>query len=234
MATWLDAFESRLNGIKRSKATLNSPVANLNEVALAQLGPDFDPSKFINNNPNGVGEHLLDWGGRALDVISRPGYAVGGFLNDVLKDATGQQNDENSFAAALEGLTGKRKEFFEPASILNPHEEGESGLETGARFATDFLASILTDPITYVPGGAIAKGAKAAGDLTGATKLFGKAQESLKPALNARNAIDLIAEQQDALAQAMAPQQRPEGRSEEPTSELQQLMRTSYAVFCMK
>lgn len=211
MATWLDAFESRLNEIKRSKATLNSPVANLNDVALAQLGSDFDPSKFINNNPNGVGEHLLDWGGRALDVISRPGYAVGGFLNDVLKDATGQQNDENSFAAALEGLTGKRKEFFEPASILNPHEEGESGLETGARFATDFLASILTDPITYVPGGAIAKGAKSVGDLTGATKLFGKAQETLKPALNAKNEIDLIAEQQDALAQQMAPQRRPEG-----------------------
>lgn len=193
-SSWFKEFQDRQNQIVSRRTSPDNPLSKVKQVALTQLGADFDPADFVGSKEaNGIGEHLLDWGGRALDIISRPGYAVGGLLNDVLKDAVNGPNDENSWAAAWEGLTGRRKEFFSPFQIIDPHQEGESGFNTGARFLVDLIASLGTDPVTYIPGAAIAKGAKTIGDLTGATKVFDKAASSLKPALNATDEIDPFA-----------------------------------------
>src|SRR3546814_3841415 len=45
---------------------------------------------------------------------------------------------------------------------------------------------------------------------------------------------DRAAQQEERGPAAAAARQRPEGRSEEHTSELKSLMRNSYAVFCLK
>ena len=178
-SSWLKDFENRLDSIKSRKST--SPLNTVNQVALAQLS-GFDPNALSGSKElNGVGEHLLDLGGRALDVVSRPGYAVGSFLNSVLDEAVNPDEDVNNpLSDAWEGFTGKRKEFFHPWKTIDPYEEGESSLETGARTVTDFLASILGDPITYIPGGQIIKGARIAGDATGLTKLTDAASAALK------------------------------------------------------
>lgn len=174
-SSWFQEFQNR----RAELASKNSsnPALDLRSVQTAQLAPDWNPRDFLAiKGVNGVGEHLLDWGGRALDVISRPGYAVGGFLNNVLKAAT-DQNAENPWEAAGQGLLGKEKEFFAPWRTLDPATKDDSALENSARFVTDFAASIFGDPLTYVPFANIGKVVSKVGDLAGVTK----AAEALRP-----------------------------------------------------
>lgn len=188
--TWYGDYVARLDKYK----TNATPPSNYASVAGVNLnGMDLPALES-----NGFMDHLKDAGGVVLDVLSRPGYAAGSFLNDILRDSVGQKNDVNPFQAGLEGLTGKRKEFFSPYEILDPYQEGESGGETAGRFVTDFLASVLTDPLTWVPGAAVAKGAKIAGDLTGATKGLDKVKSLLRPEL----AVDNVAAPSAAAAPA--------------------------------
>lgn len=108
---------------------------------------------------NGFGDHLLDFGGRVLDVMSRPGYATGSFLNTILRNEMNapDSQDADPLQMAWKGLLGQNKEFFKPVEILNPYQEGESGLETATRWLGDFGASLLTDPTSYIGAGAISK-----------------------------------------------------------------------------
>lgn len=179
-SSWYKEFQNNLNTIgTRSRAN----AGGLGDISL--VTPNVDTSHYT-KNLNGFGEHLLDLGGRALDVISRPGYAVGGFLNEILQESVGQHDEEGAWGKALEGLLGKRKEFFTPYKILDPHQEGESGLETGARFVTDLLASIATDPTTYLGAGAIKGASRAVG--------LGKVGEKLGTAAEVKNAPGLVDE----------------------------------------
>jgi hypothetical protein len=149
------------------------------------VAPTVDTSGF-KKNPNGLGEHLLDWGGRALDVISRPGYTTGGFLNTLLENSVNDPKaaDENPWESAWEGLTGKKKEFFKPASILAPHEDNEAAGKTGSRFVLDLVAAIATDPLSFVTGSAIGKGAKALG--------LGKVGDAVKDAAASRSSATML------------------------------------------
>ena len=154
-SSWYKEFQNNLNTIgTRSRAN----AGGFGDISL--VTPTVDTSHYT-KNLNGFGEHLLDFGGRVLDVISRPGYAAGGFLNTILENATNNKpvsQDENALANAWEGFLGHKKEFFTPYKILDPYQEGESGLETGARFVTDLLASIAADPTTYIGAGAVKGG----------------------------------------------------------------------------
>lgn len=189
MASWYDEYQGRLD--KYRSSSRYAPVLDYASVAgIDSTGLDLP------HNP-GVGERLMDLGGRALDILSRPGYATGSFLNDILSDSVNGPNNVNSFDAAIEGLTGKRKEFFNPFQILDPYQEGESGLESGARFATDFLASVLTDPLTLIPGSAALKGARAVGKASGITKGVDKLRELSRPELTVKNVPQLPKELTD-------------------------------------
>lgn len=182
-SSWFQEFQAKRSNLLAKNSS--NPALDLRSVQTAQLAPNWNPRDMLADaGVNGVGEHLLDWGGRALDIISRPGYAVGGFLNNILKEATNDKTAENPFGAAVQGFLGKEKEFFAPWKTLDPYEEGESGLKTGARFATDFLASILGDPVSYVPATAIARGLSKTGEVTGLAQL-GKS-------LHAQNEVGLL------------------------------------------
>lgn len=168
-SSWYKDFTRRLNSLNTRVSEAPSNSASIYDVARVSLG-DFDPYAKLTGgrNPQGVGEHLLDWGGRALDVISRPGYATGGVLNAVLENDGGQVDVGKEL---LEGITGKDKRFFQPAQLMDPHQEGDSGFENAGKWVVDFLASIATDPVSYIPGAVVAKPIKAL--LDGAK--FGKA-----------------------------------------------------------
>lgn len=174
-SSWYEDFDRRLAAYKNGGSPI-SPVV--------PYGADLNTAGFgMDHAPEGLGERFVNAGSAVLDILSRPGYATGSFLNDILRDSQGIQNDVDPLEAAWEGFTGKRKEFFSPYEILDPHQEGESGAETAGRFVTDFLASVLTDPLTLIPGSAAVKAARGVGELTGATKALEKARSLTRPEL---------------------------------------------------
>ena len=168
--SWYKDFTRRLDAINSRSAQAPSNMSIVNEIARTQLDPSFDAYAGLagGRNPIGVGEHLLDWGGRALDLLSRPGYAVGGVLNAALENKGAQVDLPKEL---WEGISGKDKRFFEPAQLIDPTQPGDSALEKGGKWAIDFLASIATDPLTWIPGSQYAKGAQVVGKLAGIDKL---------------------------------------------------------------
>lgn len=180
--SWYKDFTRRLNATNTRVAQAPSNTLSISDVARVQLGEGFDPySKLAGGrNPIGAGEHLLDWGGRALDVLSRPGYAVGGALNAALENKGGNVDLPKEL---WEGLSGKDKRFFQPAELIDPSKPNDSPFEKGGKWVVDFLASIATDPVSYVPGAAIARGLKAGADVTGLTKAAGALKAGNKPVM---------------------------------------------------
>lgn len=174
-SSWYKDFQNNLAAVgTRSQAGTGS---------LARMPVSTVDTSNWDKPLNGFGDHLLDFGGRVLDVLSRPGYAVGSFLN------TGLRNDVNGthvnpFEMAWKGLIGENKEFFQPVSILDPYQEGENGIETAGRWLGDFAASILTDPTTYIGAGAVSK----VGKLTGLSKVG----EGIKDAAQTTNAGRMV------------------------------------------
>jgi hypothetical protein len=177
-SSWYKEFQNNLSTIgTRSRAT-GSGIKDISFVT-----PTVDTTKF-SSNPNGVGEHLLDWGGRLLDVASRPGYTVGGFLNEIMQESKGEVDDVDPLEAAWAGFTGKRKEFFSPVKEFAPHEEGEMAGKTAGRFGGDLIASILADPLTYVGPGLVSGLFRALG--------VGKAGAALRGAAEVKNAPIMV------------------------------------------
>jgi hypothetical protein len=162
--SWYNDFKKNLHNMG-TRASINAmPISSPRMLP----SPTIDTSNWSKNS-NSFGEHLMDWGGRALDLISRPGYATGGFLNTLLENNldANDKNDENPFESAWQGFLGHEKEFFRPVSTIDPYEEGESGFETAGRFIGDLLGAIGTDPLTYVGPGAV----RQVGKLTGLDKV---------------------------------------------------------------
>lgn len=174
-SSWYEDFDRRLAAYLKGGSPISPVIPYGADINTEGIGMD--------HAPEGIGERFVNAGSAVLDVMSRPGYATGSFLNDILRDSIGQKNNVNPFEAAWEGFTGKRKEFFSPYEILDPHREGESGAETAGRFVTDFLASVLTDPLSLVPGGAATKAVRGVGELTGATKALDKVKALTRPEL---------------------------------------------------
>lgn len=177
-SSWYKDFQNNLAAIgARSQTSVGSRAA---------LPVSTVDTSGWNKPSNGWGDHLLDFGGKALDILSRPGYAAGGFLNTTLRNITNDpgQQDANALEDAWQGFIGRKKEFFQPVSILDPYQEGENGAETAARWVGDFAASILSDPTTYIGAGAISK----VGKLVGADK----AAAALKSGAEAKNAPNLV------------------------------------------
>ena len=167
--SWYKDFTRRLDAINTRSTQAPSNTLSINEIARTQLDPSFDAYAGLagGRNPIGVGEHLLDWGGRALDVLSRPGYAVGGVLNAALENKGGQVDLPKEL---WEGISGKDKRFFEPAQLIDPTQPGDSVAEKGGKWAIDFLASIVADPLTWIPGSQYAKALQVTGKLAGLDK----------------------------------------------------------------
>lgn len=190
-SSWYKEFQNNLAQVGVRSRKNAAPSLNVGMIA-----PTVDTSSW-SKSPNGVGEHLLDWGGRFLDILSRPGYTVGGLLNTSMRNNLDQDptNDENPYEAAWRGFTGKDKEFFQPVSIMNPHEEGEGFGETATRFLGDFAASLLTDPTTYIGAGAVSK----AGKVTGLSKIGDKIAEKARPQ-NAPHMVDAAALRESDIA----------------------------------
>lgn len=178
-SSWYEEFDRKLAAYRNGGSPVSPVVPYGSDVNTYGIGMD--------HAAEGLGERLVNAGSAALDIMSRPGYATGSFLNDILRDAVGQKNNINPFEAAWEGFTGRSKEFFKPYEILDPHTEGESGANTAGRFITDFLASVLTDPLTLIPGGAATKGLRAVGEATGATKALNAAKSLTRPALDVQH-----------------------------------------------
>lgn len=176
-SSWYKDFQNRL---MTTSARSRVGVGSLGHVQL--VAPTIDTSNW-EKPVNGFGDHLLDFGGRALDILSRPGYAAGGFLNTALRNNIGE-TDQNPLEQAWQGLLGHNKEFFKPVEILDPYQEGESGAETAARWLGDFAASIVSDPTTYLGAGAVSK----LGKLTKADKL-GEAIKGSARTLNKPNMV---------------------------------------------
>lgn len=176
-SSWYKDFQNRL---ATTSARSRVGVGSLGHVQL--VAPTVDTSNW--DKPlNGFGDHLLDLGGRALDVLSRPGYAAGGFINTAIRNNIGE-SDQNPLEQAWQGLLGHNKEFAKPFEILDPYHEGENGAETAARWLGDFAASIVSDPTTYIGAGAVSK----LGKLTKADELV----KSLKGAAQTTNAPHMI------------------------------------------
>lgn len=123
----------------------------------------------LKEDTNSIGGRMKSLGMGALDIISRPGYMTGGFLNETLKGALGKPSDI-PLQAAIEGFQGKRKEFFQPMEIIDPKTETDPGYENAARFVVDFLASVASDPTTFIPGTALTKVYKGGAKLVGLDK----------------------------------------------------------------
>jgi hypothetical protein len=87
-----------------------------------------------------------------LELLGRPGNAV----KNVLDKAVGSGATESVGEAALKGISGKEKVT---GADLAEHRGVENGF---GRFLLGTTTDILTDPLTYVPGGVLADGAKAA------------------------------------------------------------------------
>lgn len=175
---WYKDYQDRLATISARTAGANR-YGTVNPLIGINMGSEYDPSALVGTHePTGPMDHLKDFGGSVLDILSRPGYAAGGFLNTILAPAfTGKSTGENPFNAAWEGFTGNRPEFFHPAQTLDPSQPNDSTAENVGHWITDFLAAVFSDPITYIPGGAFIKGAKALGDLTGVTKVTNKVKD---------------------------------------------------------
>jgi hypothetical protein len=201
---WFEDFNNRLANYQRANADFR--LANFAPASVVNPSPSALPVGSVgtlglgdpsNNNLDlgafGNSKHSDDnlWdktksgGSIALDILGRTGYASGGFLNDILDDTLATidnkpHNDINPLEAAGQGWRGERKEFFHPSSTINPHHDGESFLETGGRFAGDFLASTVTDPLTWLPLGAFAKGIQTIGRIAGLDKAQALARPLVK------------------------------------------------------
>lgn len=178
-SSWYKEFQNNL----AAASTRSKSVRGFKDIAM--IAPTVNTSAF-KKNPNGLGEHLLDWGGRALDILSRPGYTTGGFLNTQLENDLNDPSeaDKDPWEAAWRGFTGKDKEFFKPASILNPHEKGEDFSETAGRFTEDLVAGMAADPTSYIGVGLVTGLLNKLG--------LGAAKEALHGAAAARNTPKLL------------------------------------------
>lgn len=186
--SWYKDFTRRLEATNTRVSQAPSNTFDISDVARVQLGADFDPYAKLagRRNPQSAWDHVLDWGGRGLDVLSRPGYAVGGVLNAALENKGGQVDVP---AELWEGLSGKDKRFFEPAQLIDPTEEGDSGFEKAGKWVTDFLAAVATDPVSYVPGAVFLKPVRMLADAAG---ISGKAVKALKAGNKAVDEPDFL------------------------------------------
>jgi hypothetical protein len=152
-SSWYKDFTQRLHATNTRVAQAPSKFT-LADVEKVQLG-EFDPFAKLGSGPvQGIGEHVMDWGGKGLDLLSRPGYAVGGVLNAAMEKGL---TNVDVGKEAWEGFSGQDKQFFHPAETLNPYREGQSNWETVGNWVVDFLAAVGTDTVSYIPGAAIAK-----------------------------------------------------------------------------
>lgn len=188
MTDWYAEFQRELakTGGRAQKSQSSS---------LAMVAPTVDTSTY-GKELNGFKDHIGDLGGRFLDVISRPGYATGNFLNTILENRLGKPTQtSNPFNAALKGITGEQKDFFKPVSILAPHKDDESWVDTAGRWVGDFGASLISDPTTYIGAGAVSKVGKA----TGLSKIGDKVKEAAQ-SKNGLTSLDAEAERAGDLA----------------------------------
>lgn len=114
-----------------------------------------------------------NWFFDSLELLERP---MQGILNPVNKSLQGRE--QNVLDSAWKGFSGQQE--------VRGSEMAENlGIENKAgKFATGLGIEVLTDPLTYVPGGALLKGAKAVGKPIGkgAQKSY-LALENLSPKL---------------------------------------------------
>lgn len=90
-----------------------------------------------------------------LELLGRPGQAV----KNVLDKTGGKVQTQNVAEAAWRGFSGKDK-------VQGTDLAEKLGIENKAgKFIAGVGIDIATDPLTYVPGGVLAKGAKATGSL---------------------------------------------------------------------
>jgi hypothetical protein len=110
---------------------------------------------------------LLD---KVFKLVSRPGAATAGAVAGALSDKPGTEGD--ALKRGWENLRGARTDTFD--TVLE-----EQGYEdTKKRNIAGFVGDLVIDPLNVLPVGAIAKGAKALGKATGATKLVEKAKQT--------------------------------------------------------
>jgi hypothetical protein len=118
-----------------------------------------------------------NWFFDALDLIGRPGQAV----KNVLDKATGPGATEGIGEAAWKGFSGH--DHVTGAEVFDHLSDGDKA-NGFARFLLGTGLDIVTDPTTYIPGGVIADGAKAALKPIGSVAKVGfDALESAVPAV---------------------------------------------------
>jgi hypothetical protein len=114
-----------------------------------------------------------NWFFDTLEILGRPGGAVKNVVDKNLIN-----NTENIGEAAWKGFSGQEK-------VSGADIAGDLGVENKVgKFALGLGLDIATDPLTYVPGGVLVKGAKGAGSLAAKPIKAGyNALESVSPAL---------------------------------------------------